>query len=118
MHVGTGGGHSVNQGERSGQENHTLSLNEIPQHNHNVTATGDQGSDTNITVMTGEPNNVLASQARRGKPFYSAAIAGTLTPMHPGTISNTGRGEAHNNMQPCLTINFAIALTGVFPSRN
>jgi len=117
MHVGSGGGHSVTQGEKSGEERHTLSINEMPQHNHNVTTTGDQGSYTNIITMTGE-QNVLASQARGGKPFYSAAVAATLTPMHPQTISNTGDGHAHNNMQPVLTINFAIALTGVFPSRN
>lgn len=116
MHVGSVAGHTVTQGEKSGAETHALSINEIPSHNHSVTATGDQGSDSNISGMIGMPNNVLASQARRGEPFYSAA--GALTAMHNNTISNTGDGQAHNNMQPCLTINFAIAIQGLFPSRN
>ena len=116
MHIGNGGGHTVNLGERSGAENHTLAVNEIPSHNHIVSTTGDQGSDTNISSITGTPENVLASQARGGDPFYSAAVG--LDVMHNGTIADTGGGQSHNNMQPALTVNFAIALQGLFPSRN
>jgi microcystin-dependent protein len=38
--------------------------------------------------------------------------------MDPRACSNVGGGQAHLNMQPFLTINFAIALQGVFPSPN
>lgn len=116
MHVGPADGPPVTLGQKGGEETHPLSLQELPEHTHSVTATGDQGTDTNISGMIGMPNNVLASQARRGEPFYSAA--GALTAMHNGTISSMGGGQAHNNMQPCLTISFAIALQGLFPSRN
>jgi microcystin-dependent protein len=112
VHFGSG----FVQGQRSGEEAHTLQTNELPQHTHTASATGDQGSDTNIEGATGEPNNVLASQARRGRPIYSGPAA--LTLMHPGTVANTGGNQAHNNMQPYRTISFAIAIQGVFPSRN
>jgi microcystin-dependent protein len=37
--------------------------------------------------------------------------------MNAGTIGNVGGSQAHTNMQPFLTINFSIALQGVFPSQ-
>ena len=46
------------------------------------------------------------------------APAANLTPLHPSTITNAGGGQAHENMQPYLTLNFCIALQGVFPSQN
>ena len=116
MHVGSGGAHVVVQGEKSGSETHTLTVNQIPSHNHTVSTTGDQGSDTNITGVINAPNNVLASQARGGDPFYSAAVE--LDVMDNRTIANAGGGQPHNNMQPVLTVTFAIALQGLFPSRN
>jgi microcystin-dependent protein len=42
----------------------------------------------------------------------------SLTPMNPGTIATTGGSQAHLNMQPFLTLLFAIALQGIFPSPN
>jgi len=116
MHVGNGGGHSVVLGEKSGSETHALTTNELPSHRHVVSSTGDQGSDTNIAGITGMPNNVLASQARGGDPFYSAAAG--LDVMDNRTIADAGGGQPHNNMQPILTVTFAIAIQGVFPSRN
>ena len=116
VHFGSGDDHTVTQGQKGGEETNPLSLQALPEHTHNVTTTGDQGTDTSISGLAGMPNNVLASQARRGEPFYSAANA--LTTMHNATISNMGGGQAHNNMQPCLTISFTIALQGLFPSRN
>jgi microcystin-dependent protein len=38
--------------------------------------------------------------------------------MHPGAIGNTGGSQAHNNMMPYLTLNYCIALQGIFPSPN
>jgi microcystin-dependent protein len=36
--------------------------------------------------------------------------------MNAGVIANTGGSQAHLNMQPFLTLNFSIALQGIFPS--
>jgi microcystin-dependent protein len=40
----------------------------------------------------------------------------SLVAMNPGSITNTGGGQAHLNMQPFLTLSFCIALQGIFPS--
>ena len=45
-------------------------------------------------------------------------ILATLQPILPATLANAGGGQPHENMQPFLTLNFAIALQGLFPSRN
>ena len=41
-----------------------------------------------------------------------------LTASTPSTITNVGGSQAHLNMQPFLTLNFCIALIGIFPSQN
>ena len=108
VHPGSG----VNQGQKGGEENHTLSTAEMPQHTHSSsasTATGNQGSDTSPT------GNVLASQARRELPIY--AQPSSLTALSPA-VTNAGGGQSHENMQPFLAVNFCIALQGLFPSRN
>jgi len=107
---------TVSLGQKSGQENHQLSVSQMPSHNHRVNTTGNQGVTSDIEGDAFSPSNVLASQARGGIPIYSPAAS--LMPMHPDTVNNTGGGQAHNNMQPGLTISFAIAIQGLFPSRN
>lgn len=92
-------------GERSGEESHTLTLNEMPSHTHFV-----QGS-------TGTPN--VASPGNN----YSAQNAGAYalnpnTTMATTAVSNTGGSQPHPNMGPYLVISFCIALQGIFPSRN
>ena len=107
VHPGSG----INQGQKGGEESHTLSAAEMPQHTHSSSvnsATGNQGSDTSPT------GNVMASQARRESPIY--AQPANLTSLSP--VANTGGGQSHENMQPFLAVNFCIALQGLFPSRN
>jgi microcystin-dependent protein len=38
--------------------------------------------------------------------------------MAAGTLSPAGGSSGHNNVQPSLTINYCIALMGIWPSRN
>ncbi len=102
IHVGPG--HTL--GQKSGEETHTLSAGEMPQHTHTAEA-----NSADATAATPN-NNVLARQAGR---IYDS---GNLTGLHSGTITNTGGGQAHDNMMPYLALNFAIALQGLFPSRN
>ncbi|MCB1587483.1 MAG: phage tail protein [Xanthomonadales bacterium] len=104
MHRGTG--HQL--GQKSGEETHTLSVNEIPQHTHVAMA-----SSSNATVR--DPSGHVLGAALN---LYAAATPGTLTSVRAGTITNTGGSQAHDNMQPYLALNFCIALQGLFPSRN
>lgn len=103
IHVGSG--HTL--GERGGEQAHTLSIAELPTHTHVAKATSEV---QNTIVPTG---NYLALTAP--SEFYSGT---PNTAMLPQAVSNVGGSQAHLNMQPFLTLNFCIALQGIFPSRN
>lgn len=110
IHVGASdGGPNHPLGQKSGEETHTLVTGEMPQHTHPFSASTAQGS-TDIP-QTGQ---VLARSAR---DVYRAQ-ATSLTGLDPEAVTNTGGGQAHDNVQPFLALNFCIALQGLFPSRN
>ena len=103
IHVGSG--HTL--GEKGGEQAHTLSIAELPTHTHVLNASA---SAANATVPAG---NLLALA-----PQQVYVTGGNLTPMEPGSVTNVGGSQAHLNMQPFLTLNFCIALQGIFPSAN
>lgn len=94
-------------GERAGEQTHTVSLQEMPMHAHAAQGTS---ADPTIVVPTG---NVLASA-----PSKIFTLPGSLTPLHPSSVTSVGGSQAHLNMQPFLILNFCIALQGIFPSPN
>ncbi len=102
IHVG--GGHTL--GERAGEQAHTLSIQETPAHLHVV-----QANSTNTGASQDGANHVLANVPGRA---YTDPAA--LVPPVASTVTNTGGSQAHNNMQPYLTLSFCIALQGIFPS--
>ena len=101
-----GGGHGL--GERAGQEAHTLSVSELPQHSHGGLASS---TTANFPIPSG---NSLANST----PNEMYAGASGLAALHPGTLTTTGGSQPHTNMQPYLVLNFIIALQGIFPSQN
>jgi microcystin-dependent protein len=108
---GTGVGLTPNSlGQTGGEENHTLLLTEMPSHMHPVQA-------TSVGPTSGTPaaNSIFATPAK--VPVYRSAGSAT-TQMNTASIANAGGSQPHTNIQPYLTINFCIALNGVFPSRN
>jgi microcystin-dependent protein len=102
IHVGDG----YTLGERGGEQGHTLSIAELPQHTHVASAT-----NTNGTAIIPSGNLLAAGQNQ----LYVAAD-NNLTALAGGTLANIGGSQAHLNMQPFLTLNFCIALQGIFPS--
>jgi microcystin-dependent protein len=102
IHVGSG--HTL--GERGGEQSHTLSIAELPTHTHVMSA-----SPTNANVAPAV-GNVLAAANNVYGP------AASLTALNASSIANAGGSQAHLNMQPFLTLNFSIALQGIFPSPN
>jgi len=107
IHAGTGPGLTPRQiGQRLGEEHVALTANQIPAHSHEMNVSG-----------------APADQDRAaGKMIGRAAIySATTTPaaaLNDATISNTGGGQSHDNMQPSLCINYIIALEGIYPSRS
>ncbi|MEM7221465.1 MAG: tail fiber protein [Pseudomonadota bacterium] len=110
-HAGTGAGLPTSSlGQRSGSETHTLSANEIPAHSHAVKVSSDNA--TSIDATGNLPAKVVPGFNVYGAP-------NNLVNMDAGSIpASGGGGQAHNNMQPYLVINFCIAIFGIFPSRN
>jgi microcystin-dependent protein len=97
-------GNSIVLGQKGGSAAVTLLSNQIG-HGHAVKA-----SATATTNTAG--GNFPATSAVN---LYGTR---TDTAMNPATISPSGGGSGHNNMQPYLVVNYAIALSGIFPSRN
>jgi microcystin-dependent protein len=97
-------------GQFGGEQNHTLIQTEMPQHTHTVSGSSANGN-TQIAV-----GKTWAVEGSNTTFIYSNGSAGAQ--MGPTAIANAGGSQPHNNMQPYLVLNFIIALTGIFPSRN
>jgi microcystin-dependent protein len=98
-------------GQTGGSETVTLLQTEIPSHNHAI-----QGNIGQSNLATPSPARSLA----RANP--GQAYTATLTNISPFSQTNSilpaGSGLPHNNLMPYLTLNFCIALQGIFPPRS
>ena len=93
-------------GQRMGEERVTLTINEMPSHDHNP-----QGSDQPANEQT-PINNVNADEGAAAPVFQNTAN-GVMMP-----TTKTGGGLPHDNMQPSIAMNYVIALEGIYPSRS
>jgi len=110
MHPGNGPGLTTRRlGERGGVENVTLSEAQMANHIHLMTASPNPGE-----IPGPGTENALARSV--GATAY--ASAGNLVPFDSATMPASGGGQSHDNMQPYLTLNYIIALTGLYPSRS
>jgi microcystin-dependent protein len=113
MHPGQGPGLSLHDlGEMGGEETETLLQSEMPAHSHGVVA-----APNPALVATPSPAVGLA-RSKVVNAYLPPANSLGLVPMSPSTIGLTGGNLPHNNMMPYLTLNFCIALQGVFPPRS
>jgi len=97
-------------GQQAGQENVTLTTNQLPAHNHAFhasTSPADSGYPAGQLVADTTPD-----------PVYNEAGADTDIAMPANTVSNVGDGQAHPNTMPFQCVNFIIALFGIYPSRS
>jgi len=102
--VHTGSGFTL--GQAGGETAHTITLAEMPAHTHAATV---GASPSNLATPIGN--------------FFSGGGQSVYGPtpdtlMNGACVTSAGGSQPHNNLPPSLTLNFCIALQGIFPSRN
>ena len=108
IHQGTGpDGQTFTIGEAAGVETVTLTIQQIPIHNHAFIGTGNPGTTTN------PPTNIVAQNS--GNNIYIEDQA--FVPLAPQSLLPDGGSQPHENIQPFLCVAFIISLFGIFPSQ-
>jgi microcystin-dependent protein len=97
-------------GQTGGEETVTLIQTEMPVHAHQASGASGNGP-------TSPAGNTWGTGAGRTPPPTYVDGSPNVT-MSPITVAITGSSFPHNNMQPYLTLNFCIALQGIFPARS
>lgn len=116
MHAGNGPGLTPRVlGEQGGEVGVTLLTNQLPMHNHILQsgAPSPQNPAQNVAAPTSSAFFGVSSAGQA----YSDQASPPVTFL-PTTITQTGGSQPHENRQPILTLNFIIALQGVYPARN
>ena len=95
-------------GQSAGAESVTLLSTQLPAHTHVVNGSTAAGDSRN-------PSGRVYGQTNAGAMHAVATPNVTLAPQ---SVATAGGNQAHSNLQPYTTVNFCIALSGIFPSRN
>lgn len=113
LHKGQGPGLSdYVQGDIEGGDTITLNAAQMAPHRHGLNGAAGMGTKRLPAGST------LAADTAPGIDFYAPSSAGQPVSLSPGSMTVAGQGQAYGNMQPFLAINFCIALSGIYPSRN
>ncbi|HEX8319987.1 phage tail protein [Longimicrobium sp.] len=108
IHMGTGpDGTTYQIGEMAGTEQETLTVQQIPNHSHSLTASLAQAADQS-------PAGALLAQSVIADMYIQDSPDGALA---PNSVSPQGGSQPHENTQPFLCINFIISQFGIFPSQ-
>lgn len=95
-------------GQAAGTENVTLLTNQMPAHNHLLSASSSAGTSAS-------PNNGFPAVLDAGNGYAASSNGAAL---NAAAIGTAGGNQPHPNVQPYLAVNFIICLFGIFPSRN
>ena len=100
------------EGAVGGERAHTVTIGEMPAHNHVVNANTDLAPTSGGNV----PSTTKRLAGSAGGNLYGPAAS--LTTFLPAAVTNVGGSQPHNNVMPMLAVQWCIALIGIFPSRN
>lgn len=98
-------------GDSGGEITHTLTMNQMPMHMHFAQATSATANSTKPVSGAMLGMSSPGTSLNYGPPENMVAMASNA-------LSTVGGGQAHENRQPYLVLNFCIALQGIFPSQN
>jgi len=98
----------VTLGQLGGEEAHTLTVNEMPAHTHQLVVNTNVGSSAS-------PDSAVFARDASGAARYGESPS---VVMSPATVSQTGGGQPHENRMPYIVIHYIIALQGIYPSQN
>jgi microcystin-dependent protein len=99
MHAGSG----YVQGQKLGEEFHTLTSSETPTHNHIIQASSQNGDQAGPSILASVENTYRT--------------ADELTTINPETLDSVGGSQPHENRHPFTVLVWCVALQGIFPSR-
>lgn len=116
INFGQGPGlNNYNLGEFGGVDTVSLLVSEMPAHNHSFSGTSASANDKRPKTGSALAQTTKTGPISPGDNYY--AVPGALASLNSGTVAAAGASLPHNNLQPYLTLNFCIALQGVFPPR-
>jgi len=104
-------------GETGGAPSIVLQANQMGVHSHALNA-------TTVIATAASPTSAIYAKGHYAPPGGAAGPVQAYTAKAPGSLMNAnalasvGGGAPHNNLMPFLTVNFCIALTGIFPPRS
>jgi microcystin-dependent protein len=98
-------------GQQGGAENVTLTGAQMPAHTHGLAANSAAGSATSPI------NGFIASASDSNGGAVTGYATSSNGALNAAAVTVSGGNQAHNNLQPYLSVNFIIATVGIFPSR-
>ncbi len=109
-------------GQQVGEENHTILITETPAHTHAINTAPNAPTGSNVdtpssTVVLATATGTQGSNTLVVNPYITTPPAPD-TAMAPSAIAPNSGGQPHSNMMPFLAMQFCIAMTGIFPSRD
>jgi len=116
MFFGQGPGLSLHElGETGGSNAVTVLLSQMPSHTHAINCI----DGARVEGQVGQPGNaILVKTSGTPANAYTSGVTQTNQTLASGMVGPAGGNQPHNNLMPYLTLNFCIALQGIYPTRS